>query len=520
VLGLGLLWPLGLAAAAAALLAAVRPPILAGTWYPGDQKSLEREVAGFLADAEAPAGRPLAIIAPHAGYVYSGRCAGEAHGATKGFAYKRVVLLAPSHYAGFSGMALPDVTAFATPLGEMSLDIAAVSALAETSPFKILPAAHAREHSVEIQVPFIQVAHPDALLVPIVVGVVSEADIVAAAAALSKLAADGTTLLVASSDFTHHGPRFGFVLDGEPSKVVPALDRGAIDLILARDWRGFLSYVDATGATICGAYPIATVVAALPQGCKGELLAYHTSAEVTGDWEDTVSYAAIAFFGETKGAKSAIQKTAATKEPKGKTVQEERAAEAGLSAEERQTLLLIARRTLEAHLAGSRAPDFEKELPLTDALRESRGAFVTLVPRAGTECERQFRNLRGCIGYVRPVKPLWETVRDNAISAATRDPRFPPMSREEAGQVRIEISAMSPLEVCEDPAAIVVGKHGLLISSGMRSGLLLPQVPGEFGWDREEFLAHTCNKAGLPSDAWKKGARIETFTAEVFGEEE
>lgn len=513
VLGIGVLLPFALAAAGGAvgvLLASVRSPTLAGTWYPGDERTLKQQVSQFLEGGSPLAARPLAIIAPHAGYVFSGRCAGMAYAAARGHTYKRVVILAPSHYTGFPGMALPKATAFATPLGEAPVDTEAVARLAKSPPFSIFPAAHAREHAVEIQVPFVQVACRGAAIVPVVVGSVSESDISRAAAALAGLL-DEETLLVASSDFTHHGPRYGFVLEGKPEEAVPELDRGAIDLILKRDWRGLLSYVEETGATICGAYPIATVLAALPEGTEGRLLEYCTSADVTGDWDNTVSYAAIAFTAAGPQVGSRAEQTAVAEPEEGD--------KGGLSEEEKRILLQIARRTLEAHLSGEPIPDFAREFEMTPALLEKRGAFVTLIPREGTECQRRFGNLRGCIGYVQPAKPLWEAVRDNAMSASTHDPRFPPMSLEEADQVRIEISAMSPLSPCEDPESIVVGKHGLLVSKGLRSGLLLPQVPVEFGWGREEFLEHTCMKAGLPPDAWKKGARLETFTAEVFGEE-
>ncbi len=143
-------------------------------------------------------------------------------------------------------------------------------------------------------------------------------------------------------------------------------------------------------------------------------------------------------------------------------------------------------------------------------LLEPRGAFVTL---------RRDGELRGCIGYIEAVCPLWETVETCAESAALRDFRFSPVRPEELSSLHIEISVLSPLESIDDPERIQVGQHGIVMSSGGRRGLLLPQVATEYRWDREQFLQHTCQKAGLPADAWKHGAKIEIFSADVFGEE-
>lgn len=178
-----------------------------------------------------------------------------------------------------------------------------------------------------------------------------------------------------------------------------------------------------------------------------------------------------------------------------------------LTATERQGLLNLARQTLweRLHDSSSSAPVPEDSPGL---LRE-RGAFVTLT-LAG--------NLRGCIGTFRAQEPLWKIVRNMAVSAAIHDPRFPPLRPEELDVVEIEISALTPLIVVSDIEEIVVGTHGLYVTRGHRSGVLLPQVAVEYGWDRKDFLRHTCRKAGLPAEAWQDGATIEMFGAEVFSE--
>ncbi len=177
-----------------------------------------------------------------------------------------------------------------------------------------------------------------------------------------------------------------------------------------------------------------------------------------------------------------------------------------LTGEEKKALLKLARRTIETYLREGRIPAYE---PPSRGLLTQRGAFVTL---------HKDSRLRGCIGTFLSTRPLYQTVQEMAVAAATQDPRFPPLTLEELPEVEIEISVLSPLKRIEDVKEVEVGRHGLYIVKGLNRGVLLPQVATEQGWDRETFLAHTCLKAGLPPDAWKEGADIYTFTADVFSE--
>ncbi len=179
-----------------------------------------------------------------------------------------------------------------------------------------------------------------------------------------------------------------------------------------------------------------------------------------------------------------------------------------LSDTEKQILLEMARKAILEHLTGEKAEYPEP----TETLRQKCGAFVTL---------HENGNLRGCIGYVIPIKPLYQTVKEVAVSAAFEDPRFPPLHRDEYEKIDIEISALSPLRRIDDINEIKVGTHGIMIRRGYSSGLLLPQVATEQGWDLETFLTHTCYKAGLPGNCWKdRHTSIEVFSAIVFGEKE
>lgn len=177
-----------------------------------------------------------------------------------------------------------------------------------------------------------------------------------------------------------------------------------------------------------------------------------------------------------------------------------------LTAEEKNGLLGLARRALVHHFEHGGLLRAPCDSPF---LAAERGAFVTL--HEGGE-------LRGCIGYPLPVKSLWSTVVEMAVAAATQDYRFEPVRREELERIRIEISVLSLPRPVGRPDDVEVGRHGIILSKGYHKGLLLPQVPVEQGWDRETFLRHGCLKAGLPPDEWRKGARIEVFTAQVFSE--
>jgi len=176
-----------------------------------------------------------------------------------------------------------------------------------------------------------------------------------------------------------------------------------------------------------------------------------------------------------------------------------------LDAEERRELLGIARRTIEGYVRDRRVPGVSG---LSGKLAEPGAAFVTLKKKG---------RLRGCIGYTEAVAPLFKVVQECAVAAAAEDPRFPPVSAGELPSIDLEISVLTPLAPIR-AEEVEVGRHGLMISHGGRRGLLLPQVPVELGWDRETFLDQTCVKAGLPTDAWRRGATLQAFTAEVFGE--
>ena len=176
-----------------------------------------------------------------------------------------------------------------------------------------------------------------------------------------------------------------------------------------------------------------------------------------------------------------------------------------LTQTNKEYLLAQVKDSIKAHLDRDRLPD---DVPESSVLREKRGGFVTL---------KKNGDLRGCIGYIEAYKPLYKTIREMALAAAFDDPRCPPVDISELPEIEVEISVLTPLREIDDPGLVEVGRDGLLIRHGGSSGLLLPQVAVEYGWSREEFLAHTCRKAGLMPDCWRRsGCRLFTFSAEIF----
>ena len=504
---------LALSAAAFLLLAACapaqeRPPAsdrvivsrFAGSWYEADPAALRAELRRNLDAATDRVDQVCALVAPHAGYRFSGPVAAHAYRIVEGRPYRRVVVMGPSHHVAMPGIAsVPDAAAYETPLGGLPIDRAAVATLLATRHVRALPGVNDGEHSVEMHFPYLQVALPGVPVVPVVVGQLDEASARALAADLASVI-DTDTLVVASSDFTHYGPNYDYqpFTNDVPARL-RALDLGAWELIAGRDLPGFLGYCGRTGATICGRDDLAVLLALLPGAAQAHLAAYDTSGRITGDFANSVSYLAAAFSGRWPPPKPALASAPAP-------------AAAPLTAEDRAGLLKLARAALDAHFAGRDAPTPESlGLALSPAAREVRGAFVTL---------KENGDLRGCIGEIAPQRPLAEAVAGRAVDAAVNDHRFRPVTRDELPALHLEISALTPPRPIASADEIEVGRHGVLLRKAGTGAVFLPQVATEQGWDRDTMLSYLSRKAGLPADAWKSGARFEVFEADVFGEPE
>ncbi len=485
-------------------------------WYPSNAQALAKQIDQYLDRADPPSlpGKPAALICPHAGIRFSGPVAAAGYKTLKGQQYERVIVLGFSHRHRFGGGAiLPKVTAYGTPLGNIPVDREACDRLLAEADFAPHEHVHRREHSLEIQLPFLQRVLGDFQLVPIMVGRIDLAVFERMAAAITPLV-DDKTLLVASSDFTHYGRGFGFVPFTENvQENLKRIDLGAAEKIMALDTPGFQRTLQENGAdsggylvpqTVCGRAPITLLMTVLNRvgTYKGIRLAYDTSGRMTNDWKHSVSYLAIG-----------LVKTA--DQPKAKPSAKLSYAPGELSPAERATLLQIARDAATAALAGKGRLDVSSgKYKITDRMRGSGGAFVTL---------KNHGRLRGCIGTIIATGPLVDSVVENAINAATRDYRFAsnPVKIDEMAEITVDISVLSPLRRVKGPSDIVLGKHGVLLSRGARRSVYLPQVATDTGWDLATFLSNLSRKAGLPMDAWRQPTtRFDVFTAEVFGEPE
>ncbi len=275
----------------------MRKSPIAGSWYPGDKAELTNLINEYLANVKLPElkGEPFGIISPHAGIQWSGQAAAYGFKALKNKKIKRVILLGPSHYVFFRGIATSGVNFYETPLGKVKVDRAVSDELNRLPLFQGPHSAETPEHCLEMEILFLQVVIKDFSIVPLVVGDMSRDDYEKAASALRKHL-DSTTVVVVSSDFTHYGSRFGYVpFTDDVKDNLAKLDGEAIKKIISKDFDGYMKYLDETGATICGAKPIGIFMKLVPPSSRGKLLNYYTSGDLLKDYTDTVSYASIVF---------------------------------------------------------------------------------------------------------------------------------------------------------------------------------------------------------------------------------
>ncbi len=454
----------------------IRKPVWAGQFYEADPGRLNRQLDLWLESAKeaSVSGEVVGLIAPHAGYVYSARVAACGYRLVRGLSFDSVVIIGPSHQLAFEGCSIYLRGGFETPLGVVEVDENLARELARYSGFGYIPEAHDREHSVEVQVPFIQKVFPRARIVPVVMGNQTDRTIQALAAALTRATEGKKVLVVASTDLSHflNRPRAN-ERDGQ-----------TIELIKKFDLKTLGRQVERHENIMCGGGPVLALLQyAQKRGpARTEILSYSDSAAVGGPEDRVVGYLAAAVY---------LERSAGIED---------------LRPEEKKELLALARRAIETYLETGQGPAYQ---PASPRLEMRAGAFVTL---------RQKNQLRGCIGFAEPVFPLWETVAQAAILAATEDPRFPPLRKAELSSLRIEISVLGPLQPVSDISEIKIGRDGLVIREGQRSGLLLPQVATEQGWDRRTFLREVCRKAGLPDNAWKNSRGLFKFEAIVFQE--
>ncbi|MHC4222805.1 MAG: AmmeMemoRadiSam system protein B, partial [Planctomycetota bacterium] len=449
---------------------------LAGRWYDSDPLQLRAELSTYLSEVDTKRlPNVRAMILPHAGYRWSGRVAAHGFHQIEGRGFERVVVLGPSHRFGYEMeniASVPAVTHYATPLGEVPVDRGFVRALKRHRFFMTFPGAHRTEHSVQIQVPMLQQALGEFRLVPILLGTLDLEATRAIARILLGLI-DEKTLVVASTDFTHYGPRFRYIpfRDNVPESI-EKLDMGAFAEVQARSEEGFRNYIEKTGATVCGRHAVAVLLAMLRPETGVHLMKQDRSGRMEGDYTNSVSYLAVAFDGEWPDA----ERVPAPEQPR------------PLTEEERQRLLALARGTLRHWFRFNKIPTPETlGIEITESMQRPSGAFVTL-KRKG--------QLRGCIGQIYAMGPLHKAVMRKVVDSAVHDNRFAPVEPSELNDLEISISALTEPRPVTSREEIVLGRHGIILDKADRRSLFLPQVAPEQGWNLEQTLSQLSRKAG------------------------
>jgi len=480
---------------------AIRQPVVAGQFYPSDKQELTKMISQFLEKVELPkiAGPVRTLMVPHAGYVFSGQVAAYGFKAVQGQDIKTVILIGSSHHQYLAGAVIDSFDVWQTPLGQIVLDIDLRETLVkENSLFKVDSTPHQPEHSLEVEVPFLQRVLSDFKLLPILVShQLSEGDLDKISQTLTKYI-DDKTLLIASSDMSHY-PSYEQANQADKKVIEAILTGQAVDL---RQTIGQIEKENIANLDTClcgqGAVEVVMKVAQKMRVQEIKLLKYANSGDVPiGDKSQVVGYVAISFSGKSRTIPSITSSDEDVESP-GQS----------LSKKQRKTLLEIAKTSVEKYILENKVPDFA----ITDSLlNESLGAFVTL---------KKHGQLRGCIGRFSPDIPLFQVVSQMAVAAATQDARFKPVQVNELNDLEYEISVLSPLKKIDDWHKIELGKHGVQIKQGFRSGVFLPQVATENNWDLDKFMGELCSqKAGLSWDCWKNGqVDIYVFTTEVFHE--
>ncbi|MDD5476613.1 MAG: AmmeMemoRadiSam system protein B [Candidatus Omnitrophica bacterium] len=470
--------------------ASIKQPEFGGQFYPQQEEELSAMIGSFLGKSSPGpvSGDIFALISPHAGYGYSGQTAAFGYKLIKDKPYKTVIILGTSHHKIFNGAALYGQGAFATSLGKINVDEEFTKKIIGKDPEVFTDeSAFDKEHSVEVELPFLQKVLADFKIVPVVVGDCSLKTCRKIALLFKEAIGERKDVLVVVSSDLYHGYDF---------EEADRVDAVTLDLIKKMDYQGLYYALREGRAQACGGIGIviALDIARELGYRRAEVLNHTNSAMVTGkatkgEW--TVGYASCAVF--RPPARPLIGQGGNM-----------------LNIQQRKKLLKIARQAIEEYLKTGEKLEVSEADPV---LNQKMGSFVTLTEHGG---------LRGCIGNLTANQPLYLTVRDMAIAAAVDDPRFPPVSLTEVKNIQLEISVLSPLERVVSAENIELGKHGVLVRKGAQNGVFLPQVATETGWNKEEFLNNLCSqKAGLPPGAWKdKNTELYVFNAEVFSEKE
>ena len=475
----------------------IRKPAAAGTFYPGNKEELSHMIAALLNRAETQSiqGNAIGIWAPHAGYVYSGQIAANAFGQVKDLKPDVIVLIGCSHTTWFEGASIGPWLAYETPLGDVPVDQPLVSAIRQSCDLiHSRTDVHLKEHSLEVQCPFIQTVFPGVPIVPIILGQTDAGEFNRIVFAVAKAVKNRKVLLVASSDMSHY-PDYQDAIQAD-HMMIEAVSTFDPDALRRANAEVMNKRLPNQQCTLCGLDAVIAVmkISKALGANQTAILPYANSGDVSGDRSRVVGYGAAVFYqkGEDMhSGKNSLEDIPFTKE-------------------EIDQLFQVARESILSALKGERQPTWHIDSP---HLNLKRGVFVTLTNKG---------MLRGCIGHFGQDLPIWQIAQQMAIAAATEDYRFAynPVTIKEMVQIDIKISILSDLVKVDSYKDIEVGKHGVWVKMGGRSGTYLPEVATEQGWNRTQMLESLCaEKTGIPRDAYKGDAELYIYTSQILKEQ-
>ncbi|MBF0195472.1 MAG: AmmeMemoRadiSam system protein B [Magnetococcales bacterium] len=477
----------------------IRPATIAGIWYPKDPIDLAEKVDGLL-DSITPDKIPMpvqALLVPHAGYDFSGKIMAEAFRHIKGYAFKRVVVIAPAIDHNFHGLCLPSVDKFQTPLGEINVDHEVLDELTKYSQFQNSSAPHEREHGIEILLPFLQqTLGNNWKIVPILTSGMGKQDFTDAANAIKPFLG-GEDLLVVSGDLTHYGPDHGFVpfpADDKTEEKIKELDKGVVDHIMSWDPNGLAKYSIDTKIKASILAPAILMLNMLNGQCVPFHFRYDTSSKIANNPENSISYCSGVFMGPVP-----ISEGDDNRDLKGMAL---------------PTLHKIAMRTLKL-VVQDEVTEINIDATFntsqfTLSMRQKRGAFVLLSKN---------KQPRGYFGKLTPELPLFETVIDSTIKASRSHAFSTPVATDEFHMLKIQIQVLSSLSLVESHYDIELGRQGIAIEKGNKFGAYLPNYPIDKGWNLEETLNNLASKSGMAPNGWQQpDCHIMVFTTQTVDE--
>jgi hypothetical protein len=459
-----------------------RQPFAAGRFYPADKGELTKSLSGLFANCKKTQNnlRVRAIISPHAGYIFSGEIAASAFSAIpENAVYKNIFIIGSSHVMFYDGASVYNKGDYITPLGKISVNREIANQLILKEAVFGFPAdAHLKEHSIEVQIPFIQYYFKDnPTIVPIIIGTDDEKRVKKIAEALRPWFTP-ENLFIISSDFSHY-PAYKDAIETD-NLTAMSIESGNPVTFLNTLKNNASKNIPGLATSMCG-WTSGLTLLYLSEGSKNlgiKLLDYCNSGDSpSGGKAEVVGYNAMVMTEKEQSATQAQHSENSF----------------SFSTKEKKQLFEIVKKSIESRFTGNRYIIDEESV--SESLKKPLGAFVTLKING---------NLRGCIGRFISSEPLFNVVSESAISSAFEDPRFSPLTREEFKKTDIEITVLGQLEKISNINEIVLGKHGIYIRKGQLSGTMLPQVATENGWTVEEFLGFTSrDKAGLGWDGWK-----------------